>query len=939
MHGLARILRQGEARGAGFLISPRHLATCAHVVNLALDADPRAQGRPGPDQGITLDFPNDAPDPPGRATGWPERTATVVCWHPPTPRGAEPGPHDDIAVLLLDRPRAPAAVPRLAPVGDPPPAGTQGYGWGTPHGTKDGLWASVTLSGTSGVLRQIDLSHGPEVQPGFSGGPFTDPGQALILGMVVQIDAGARAAWMLTLGALRPAWEALRVIELGLHLRDGRLHAAPDGPTAGTALADLRAAAERGDLAALYRALFGAADPGQRLAALDPTAGLDALGLGPKRLRLRCMDDAAAGLPWHCLRTPSHERLGDAGWVIEVVGPTPRPAALRSIHRALILAPADSRLAPGVHPHVDLVSAALAPLLPHPRLCQVPWAVNRHDLARELMGEPDLIYCYARLDAAGCLSLGRDPLARESICLAELVEQLAALPDPPLLWLHCVEVPGARLDLDRLLTLTREYPLLLVQRTGPDDLGESLQTVTLDGLKALAALPGTGPSEPAAVLSRLGSTGSCARLGQDGLRLARPADPDAVLYASIRASLLQLLLGRTAEKDLLAGRFAVSGGEALLLYFVCGPAKARVHDFPEQCRWHLEDSTLCLRVRPQPIPALLRPDQTGEDLIRLLRGGLQIDPHTGTAMTLLKALGPIPGETLILSLAWLLEPADGCTPHQVAGWVARWKQAVLKVFGAAQIPEGVRVLAGCCLQWEADWPQRHGGSAPEIQRAAVAELEGGNPPHCDWVQFERPLDRLRRGELDKFFGQEQRRLAPYTQGLERGALVAWVWDQTGAASSRTRSSPSTAAARPTFRHCASQARHDRPARLRPPSGPAPGLGPARPQGRPRRPVRDHRHGRCAAARPGRPPLPAPARTGRRHQCRARLALAAALDRRTRHRQDRDRLLSQRVFRVVGPLSLPGPLRQQRAGPALRLRRRGLPAGRLCQGHRDARRRQ
>lgn len=47
------------------------------------------------------------------------------------------------------------------------------------------------------------------------------------------------------------------------------------------------------------------------------------------------------------------------------------------------------------------------------------------------------------------------------------------------------------------------------------------------------------------------------------------------------------------------------------------------------------------------------------------------------------------------------------------------------------------------------------------------------------MQFERPLDRLRRGELDKFFGQEQRRLAPYTQGLERGALVAWVWDQTG----------------------------------------------------------------------------------------------------------------------------------------------------------------
>jgi len=777
MRGLARLLRDDHARGSGFLIAPRHLATCAHVVNLALGRDPRDAERPRPDQIIALAFPDALPDPSSPQPHDRRHTGTVVCWHPPTPEGQAPGPHDDLAVLLLNHPLDSTAVPALAPADAALAAGLSGDAWGCPHGTPDGLWAPAVLSGSSGALRQFNLlGSGPEIQPGFSGGPFTILHQTQIAGMVVQVDEAARAGWLLPLAALRQAWAALRVVELDLWLRDGRLQAGPAGPPAGTPLADLEAAVARGDLAPLRRALFDTADPGQGL------ADLDALDLGPRRLRLRCRDDAAARLPWHGLPDADGRRLGNQGWVIEVVGPTPRPAVVRSIHNALILAPADARLAPEVRPHVDQVRAALAPLLPHPRLSRVPWAVNCHDLDRYLQDEPDLLYVYAMVDQAGGLALGRDADARESLAPAALLDRLvrlvrrARLPTPPLLWLHCVEADGARLDLDLLLARTRDYPLLLIQRTAAGRVGTSLKRGTLAWLAEFAAAPA---SEPAAVLSRLGDSGTCVRLGGDGLVLTRPADPDAVLYASIRASLLQLLLGRTTEKDLLAGRIAAPRGGSLLLYFVCGDTQARVHDFPEQGRWHLEALDHPPRVRPKPIPALLGPGQTSEDLLQQLYENLQLNPDTDTTEEALHRLTrPLPGEHLLLSLACLLVPAPDCTPDQIPGWLGRWRQAVLQVFEAREIPAGCRVLAGCCLQWKVGWPEDHRSTATAIQTDAVAVLGRDNPPHCDWVRFEQPLDRLRQDELDDFFRNEEGRLAAAVVGLERRALVDWVWART-----------------------------------------------------------------------------------------------------------------------------------------------------------------
>ena len=47
----------GFIAGACFVISPRHVMTCAHVVNAALGHDGKRQARPGGVEAIRVDFP------------------------------------------------------------------------------------------------------------------------------------------------------------------------------------------------------------------------------------------------------------------------------------------------------------------------------------------------------------------------------------------------------------------------------------------------------------------------------------------------------------------------------------------------------------------------------------------------------------------------------------------------------------------------------------------------------------------------------------------------------------------------------------------------------------------------------------------------------------------------------------------------------------------
>lgn len=92
---IVRILRTASVvpAGVGFVITDRHILTCAHVVNTALGRGQRAQDEPGPDVRIQVDFPML-----GAAGGTPSRSCKVLAWAPPPLSGVT---GEDVAVLEL----------------------------------------------------------------------------------------------------------------------------------------------------------------------------------------------------------------------------------------------------------------------------------------------------------------------------------------------------------------------------------------------------------------------------------------------------------------------------------------------------------------------------------------------------------------------------------------------------------------------------------------------------------------------------------------------------------------------------------------------------------------------------------------------------------------------------------------------------------------------
>lgn len=54
---ICQILRDDVAVGLGFAIGPKHVVTCAHVVNVVLGEPMSCYRKPGTDQTIGLRFP------------------------------------------------------------------------------------------------------------------------------------------------------------------------------------------------------------------------------------------------------------------------------------------------------------------------------------------------------------------------------------------------------------------------------------------------------------------------------------------------------------------------------------------------------------------------------------------------------------------------------------------------------------------------------------------------------------------------------------------------------------------------------------------------------------------------------------------------------------------------------------------------------------------
>jgi WD40 repeat protein len=197
--GIVR-LRDANRRvvGAGFLVGPGEILTCAHVVERALGRRDGAQ--PPLEAAVTVDFPLVAPD-----VGL---TARVIRWQPVQPNG-----RGDVAGLRLQGP-APAGARALRLLTASELWGHRFRIFGFPPRHDDGVWSSGRLLGpeATGWVELEDVkTTGFRVQPGFSGAPVWDEELGGVVGMAVAAEAEpeVRAAFMIPAGVLTAAWPDL----------------------------------------------------------------------------------------------------------------------------------------------------------------------------------------------------------------------------------------------------------------------------------------------------------------------------------------------------------------------------------------------------------------------------------------------------------------------------------------------------------------------------------------------------------------------------------------------------------------------------------------------------------------------------------------------------------------------------------------------------------
>jgi hypothetical protein len=185
---IARIVADDQIIGAGFLVSDRHLLTCAHVVNASCGVAQAATEMPTGD--VELDFPLLAMG--QRITG------KVVFWQPVNP--SQLG--EDLAVLEI----SPAKLPPLAQaarlVTNSEPWGHPFRIFGFPEHGENGIWASGVLreaQGSGWVQMEDVKAPGYAIVSGFSGAPVWDEALDGVAGIAVAADQdlNIKAAFMI----------------------------------------------------------------------------------------------------------------------------------------------------------------------------------------------------------------------------------------------------------------------------------------------------------------------------------------------------------------------------------------------------------------------------------------------------------------------------------------------------------------------------------------------------------------------------------------------------------------------------------------------------------------------------------------------------------------------------------------------------------------------
>ena len=197
---IARIYHSnGAIVGAGFLVSDRHLLTCAHVVTAALGIAPETVEMPTTT--LELDFPLIAP---GQKV-----KAKVAFWQPVNPTQVG----EDIAGLELEEALTEGQPVRLLTVEELWNHPFQIFGF--PSKRDEGIWASGVIRDrlANGWVQIEDIkAQGQAVQPGFSGSPIWDEVLQGVVGMAVAADKKrdeTKTAFMIPTAILTKAWTLL----------------------------------------------------------------------------------------------------------------------------------------------------------------------------------------------------------------------------------------------------------------------------------------------------------------------------------------------------------------------------------------------------------------------------------------------------------------------------------------------------------------------------------------------------------------------------------------------------------------------------------------------------------------------------------------------------------------------------------------------------------
>ncbi|AXL87582.1 serine protease [Streptomyces sp. CB09001] len=157
----------GEIAGAGILLTPEWVLTCAHVVDRTADA-------------MTAEFVgavgHGVPAVPAR----PERDAYV-----PETLDADGDPSGDVALLRLERPRPVEETVRLHRLSAP---NREVRMYGFPYQHNGGIWfraTAVGVCGRDGQVQLIPASPGELASPGCSGAGVADSDTGEVIGMVL----------------------------------------------------------------------------------------------------------------------------------------------------------------------------------------------------------------------------------------------------------------------------------------------------------------------------------------------------------------------------------------------------------------------------------------------------------------------------------------------------------------------------------------------------------------------------------------------------------------------------------------------------------------------------------------------------------------------------------------------------------------------------------